>query len=293
MASGAKPAVASDPPAEALPFARHSEFASGYLPQRVFFSYFRCRNCDALYCRRFYTQDQLQSLYGRQAENMGDVPLPARRRTQQAYARRMMKHVRGRGGFLEIGPDIGLFAECCAAAGNFDRLWLYEPNQSVHSELAERLARYPHRVHGAMTPTPDVPAGSVSAAALIHVLDHLLEPAAFLAQIRDKLEDDGVLFVVTHNAASLLARLLGRRFPPFALQHPQLYSPRSLRRLMESSGFAVVEIGGAVNYFPVMHLVRAVATILGGRHFATAAQGPTVPVRLGNMAVVARKCASR
>jgi hypothetical protein len=281
--------VASRPPAETLPFDRHSRFMSGYKTQRVFFSYFRCGDCDALYCQTFYAQDRLQVLYGRQEENMAELPLQARQRTQDGYAQLLMKHSRGGGGFLEIGADIGLFAQRCAEIGHFDRFWLYEPNLNVHSELSSRLLGHVHTIHSTMAPTSDLPHESVSTAALIHVLDHLLDPAAFLAGLREKLEKNGVLLVVTHNAASLLARLLGRRWPPFALQHPQLYTPRSITRLFGRVGFAVVEIKHAVNYFPLMHLVRAGLTISGIPNLLPQGQGPIIPIKLGNMAVIARR----
>jgi SAM-dependent methyltransferase len=286
--SDAQLAVRSDPPAETLPFDKHTDFASGYTTERVFFSYYRCRNCGALYCRTFYTQGQLEALYGRQAENMGNVPLAARQRAQEGYARLLLKHSRKAGGFLEIGPDIGLFAQYCARAGSFDHFWMYEPNRLVHAELAGRLAGYVHTIRDTMSPD-GVPPRSTSTAVLIHVLDHLLDPLGFLAELNETLEPGGVLLVVTHNTDSLLARALGRRFPPFALQHPQLYSPRSITTLFERAEFEIVEIADAVNYFPLMHLARAGLTVFKIPDLLPDIQGPIVPIRLGNMAVVGRK----
>jgi hypothetical protein len=282
-------AVASHPSAEELRPEEHTNFVSGYSARRVFFSYHRCGECDALYCPVFYTEKQLGSLYGRQAENMADVPMHARVRTQHGYAELLMRHSRGDRGFLEIGADVGLFAERCAKLGRFEQFWLYEPNLSVHADLARRLAGHQYKIHSAMWPTSDLPRESCSSAALIHVLDHLLDPIEFLGKIRDALDDGGTVLVVTHNTGSLLARALGRRFPPFALQHPQLYSPASITRLFERAGYDIVRIADAVNYFPVMHLVRGGLSVLGLPSFAPHLQGPTVPIRLGNMAVIARK----
>jgi 2-polyprenyl-3-methyl-5-hydroxy-6-metoxy-1,4-benzoquinol methylase len=259
------------------------------MSQRVFFSYFRCGNCGALYCQTFYAQDQLESLYNRQTENMAEVPLEARQRTQIRYARLLMKYSTRTRGFLEIGPDIGLLAEQCARIGDFDKLWLYEPNYTVHSELATRLKTHPHIILPTMSPTSDLAHESVSTAAMIHVLDHLLDPRLFLAELRDKLTENGVVLIVTHNTASLLARLFGKRWPPFALQHPQLYSPKSITRLLERAGFSIVEIAPAVNYFPIMHLLRAGFAILGAQKIMPQTQGAIIPIKLGNMAVIARK----
>ena len=287
--SMASPAVHSTPAAEALPPEQHSGFMSGYKSQRVFFSYFRCGTCGLLYCPVFYNHDQLLTHYKHQLENMAGVPRAARSRTQEGYARLLIRHSRGCGGFFEVGPDIGLFAEACARTGNFSHFWLYEPNVNVHSELAARFESRPHTIRASMVPTEEIVPGSVSAAALIHVLDHLLDPVDYLAELGKKLESDGILLIVAHNSSSLLARGLGRRWPPFALQHPQLYTPKSIAALLQRTGFAVLEMAAATNHFPLMHLVRAGFEVLGVPGIAPGAQGPILPIRLGNMVVIARK----
>lgn len=242
-----------------------------------------------MYCPVFYSPSQLLEHYQHQAENMGNVPLAARERTQAGYASLLMEHSSKAGGFLEIGSDIGLFAEACARKGTFDRLWLHEPNLDVHDELKRRLAPWANTVSGSMWPSSDIPPGSVSTAALIHVLDHLLEPREYLDAMRNCLEPGGVMLTITHNAASMLARVLGRRFPPYALQHPQLYTPASISTLFRNSGFDVVTVVAATNHFPVLHLVRGGMEVLGMGALAPVSQGPIVPIRLGNMAVIARR----
>jgi SAM-dependent methyltransferase len=285
----AKVAQASTPAAEDLSFDRHSRFAAGYDTDRVFFSYFKCPECQLQYCPQFYTQDQLEHLYGHQQENMGEVPLAARRAAQDRYADFLLKHTTGQRGFLEVGPDIGLFARHCAENWTFDHFWLFEPNREVTGDLEDAVKGHEKDIFFTMWPNDDVPNASVSAMALIHVLDHLLEPVVFLEELYEKLEPGGALLTVTHNCESFLAKFLSKRFPPYALQHPQLYSPQSIRSVFEKAGFEVLETRAAVNYFPVMHLVRAAFTVLGFPGLFPKNQGPTIPIRLGNMATVARK----
>src|SRR5687768_17545740 len=103
----------------------HGRFLSGYSAQRVFFTYHRCPSCGLLFCPVYYSPGQLQHLYGHQDENMFEVPMSARMRTQARYAKLASPASLPDGDFLELGSDIGLFAQLCAAQGRFGHFWLY------------------------------------------------------------------------------------------------------------------------------------------------------------------------
>jgi SAM-dependent methyltransferase len=286
--------MSSSPRAEDIDFDRHGKFLSGYVPYRVFFTYLRCGQCDAYYCPLYYSAEQLRVLYERQAENMADVPVGSRGRTQAGYVDILRRHSAMAGGFLEIGADIGLFAEACLRAGQFDRLWLCEPNRNVHQQLERRFADRDATVLGEMSPAAAVPPGSISTAVMIHVLDHVPDPRAMLRDVQRTLEPGGVLMIVTHNVRSRLARLLGRRWPPFTLQHPHLFSPRAMRSLVTSSGFEVLEIVRTTNYFPVTFLMRAALTVCGlPAKWIPEQWGPDIGVQLGNICTLARRPSGR
>jgi hypothetical protein len=108
--------------------------------------------------------------------------------------------------------------------------------------------------------------------------------------VRASLEPDGVVFIVTHDCGSGLARILGRRWPPYTLQHPQLFSQRSLATLLQASGFGVVESVKTTNYFPVPFLMRAALTVFGlPERLIPAAESPLIGFKLGNIGTIARK----
>jgi SAM-dependent methyltransferase len=288
------PVVQSAPTAESLSFGEHGAFLSGYTTQRVFFTYHRCNACGGLYCPVYFTQAQLDQLYSRQAENMADVPLAARVATQHGYIEILARHSSLKGNYLELGPDIGLFAEICADRGDYSKFHLYEPNREVHPALAARFRGRDALVSAERYQSGQLPKGSVNTAVAIHVVDHLINPAELLSELYDDLAPGGVLFLVTHNEASLLAKVLGRRWPPYTLQHPLLYSPTSISRLLERCGFQVREVVLSQNYFPLTHLIRAGFTVAGlerlvPRNF----DHPfSLGLRLGNIATVACKPAS-
>ena len=284
------PTVRSNPPAEELQLSALGAFLSGYSSRRVFFTYHRCRICGALYCPLFLSQDQLDILYQRQQENMAEVPLPARVATQRGYLEILRRYPVRDGDYLELGPDIGLFAKACAEAAPFGQFHLFEPNLEVHPVLVESLRGHNARVTAAPYSPDRIASGSLAVAVAIHVLDHLLDPVSTLEGLRGNMQAGGLLFLVTHDESSLLARALGRRWPPFTLQHPQLFSPQSLGRLLRRCGFEVVACQKTRNFFPLSHFASAALSIVGLRRVSTARiPSPVIGLRLGNIATVARK----
>jgi 2-polyprenyl-3-methyl-5-hydroxy-6-metoxy-1,4-benzoquinol methylase len=218
------------------------------------------------------------------------VPLPARQRTQDDYVSLLRRHCRMAGNFLEIGPDIGLFTSSLAKTGSFNHLWLYEPNRNVHQSLSDGLRGLSHTINENFFRASDVPAESVSTTVMIHVLDHVLQPMDLLRQIRTSLEPGGIIFIVTHDCDSLLALLMGRRWPPYTLQHPQLFSRRSIATLLQLSGFEMIETVKTTNYFPASFLMQAALAVCGlSRAGVSGGAAPLVPVKLGNIAAIARK----
>jgi hypothetical protein len=88
----------------------------------------------------------------------------------------------------------------------------------------------------------------------------------------------------------VLARVLGRRWPPYTLQHPQLYSQRSIATLLQTSGFEVVESIKTTNYFPLPFLLRAGLTVFGlPERLVPEGTAPLLGLKLGNIGTIARK----
>lgn len=261
---------------------------NGFFKDKVFFSYSRCASCNLLFAPKFFDGDQLQALYRQMQPNMDLVPLEALQRTQRGYYESMIRWSPPKGGFLEVGPDIGLFTEHCASGDQFDDFWLFEPNIDVHEQLAHAVKGKKFQIIQDMFGFSSVPDGTVTAAVMIHVLDHLLDPVATLTELRAKMAPHGKLVIVTHNEASLLARLTREKWPAYCLQHPQIYSYESMKILMETSGFTVLEQRQTVNHFPANFLLRHGLWTLGLKvPHVPSLGGILVSLRLGNMLTVA------
>ncbi len=248
--------VSSENKAEDMDYESLVPYWNGFFKEKIFFSYGRCKKCNLLFAPIFYNGQQLQSLYSQMSPNMELVPMRALDRTQEGYFFELQKYSSLDGGYIEVGPDIGIFTKNCSRAGGFSHYWLCEPNEAVLDQLIEAVDGAPHTIIKDMFGFDQIPDGSASVAVMIQVLDHLLDPVATLKVLNRKLKPGAKLLLVTHNEASLLRKIVGWRWPAFCLQHPQIYNPQSITKLLEESGFAVDSIGRTKNYFECSFLIK-------------------------------------
>lgn len=281
-------AISSQVKAESLGFDALVSYWNGFFKDKVFFSYARCGGCGLLYAPSFFNDLQLERLYGQMPPNMADVPLEALRRTQRGYFEALKRCSDLEGGFIEVGPDIGLFTENCVRDGRYDEYWLFEPNRDVLPALSKVVEGRNFHIIPDMFGFSRVPDHAASAAVMIHVLDHLLDPVGTLRELRQKLKPGARLLLVTHDESSLLRRLVGWKWPAFCLQHPQIYNPKSMRVLLEAAGFEVLQRRKTVNYFQVDFLLKHLLWAFGMKVRSVPSFGQlTVGLKLGNMLTIA------
>ncbi len=280
--------IASPRPAETLELCELRRFWQGFFSEKVFFTYRRCAICSLLYARAYFHDEQLGSLYAEQLANMSVVTSATLGRTAKDYLNHLRRFAPLSGTYLEIGPDTGIFAGQCKGAGKFDRMLLFEPNHAVHDALRTAV----HGVDMSIEPYfqhDKVVEGSVNVATMVHVLDHVVDPIGLARLVRRTLKPDGVLFLVTHDERSLLARVLGGRWPAYCLQHPQLFNPRTMVRTLREAGYRDVRTIASTNFFPVAFLIQqlCLAAHIPEPHLPSWLSFD-VGLRLGNFITVAR-----
>lgn len=280
--------VSSNQRAEDLSYESLVPYWNGFFKEKIFFSYARCGGCELLFSPIFYGPDQLESLYGQMPPNMDLVPMAALVKTQKGYFEELKKYSPLKNGYIEIGPDIGIFTENCSKAGGFDNYWLCEPNKEVAGALAKSVGNNRFTIIEDMFGFNQIPNHSAGAAVMIQVLDHLLDPVATLSELREKLLPDAKLLIVTHNEQSLLRKIVGWRWPAFCLQHPQIYNPNSITKLLEKAGYKVNSIEKTRNYFEFSFLLKHLLWAFGIKvKSVPGVFNFTIGLKLGNIVTVA------
>lgn len=85
----------------------------------------------------------------------------------------------------------------------------------------------------------ELPASGFDVIHASHLIEHLNDPAGFLARARGLLRPGGLLFLTTPNADGFQARLLGSAWRSAINDHLYLFSARTLTSMLERGGFDV------------------------------------------------------
>lgn len=253
----------------------------------------RCGKCDLLYSSPIFEADEVTTLYTQSPHtNVVAGEEENVRRTMEGYYHLARPFLAGRERVLDVGCDIGLLLDVARRDG-FRELYGIEPVPA-----AAQVAR---AVPGAIISSEfyereAFPKTHFDLIALIHVVDHLVDPAEVLGRARTQLKPGGVILAVAHNSSSLLSRLLGERFPPYNLYHHYFFSPATLRRLFERSAFEVLRLVSTHNCYSLGFLVQKVPGVpspvkrgVRGVLAAVGLAGLPLNLPLGNIGIVARQ----
>jgi 2-polyprenyl-3-methyl-5-hydroxy-6-metoxy-1,4-benzoquinol methylase len=115
--------------------------------------------------------------------------------------------------------------------------------------------------------------GTFDVVSMWHVLEHLHDPAAELAQVRELLSPEGTLVVEVPNSASAAAHLLGARWHQWDIpRHLSHFTPRTLARLFAGAGFRIQRLS-PIRKTALPQSLRAWAAAPGGPRFLKSAPG--------------------
>jgi SAM-dependent methyltransferase len=290
-APASEPAVLrADDPAELLSREKLADRWRGFFSSPCFFTYHRCSSCEQLFCSSYLSDATLAEFYSAMSDNIHSGDPTSSEETQADYADMIARVARKADRYLEIGPDIGLLARALQKRLPIKRAFLVEPNRTVWPQLTEAFPAGVANLAVDIKEFEDkIPDAGLDLVVGVHVLDHLTQPHAVLQWIARKLAPGGVVAIVVHNERSLLARALGRRWPAYCLQHPQLFNPQTLTSMLERNGFTAAAILPAANRLPLGYLLThgAFASFrlkleLGFLHWP-------VRLRLGNIMGLATK----
>jgi SAM-dependent methyltransferase len=161
----------------------------------------------------------------------------------------IMRHLRPGSTVLEIGGGGGALS--LALARRTARVDLVEPSRALG---AERFVGTGVTLHRAMFPTPAVSGRRFAAVVCRQVIEHIPEPAGFLATIRAGLTEDGVAYIELPSADDILHRA---SIVDFHYPHVHYYRRSGMEVLLADAGFEIIEVIDVKHGHDVGFLLRA------------------------------------
>lgn len=100
------------------------------------------------------------------------------------------------------------------------------------------------------------PEKSFDLIAIIHVIDHVFNPIELVQNAYYHLKQGGYLLVCTHDISSLMAKFTKDKFIAYSIQHLSYYTPELLGKLLEKSGFEIVDNYKTLTTYSLKHFVE-------------------------------------
>ncbi len=140
---------------------------------------------------------------------------------------------------LEVGCAAGFSLQVLADRG-FDVFGI-EPSAPIRALAEQRYGK--ERIHAGTLDDAPFAAASFDLIVMWDVLEHLPDPLGALRKARELLAPAGRLVLETQNVEAFAARLLGKRWTHFKHEeHLVHFSPATLRRALDASGFELVSL---------------------------------------------------
>lgn len=195
-----------------------------------------CETCGIIYVGERIAQKNLSTYYEVAKDPLYFFEQKARERTFQRYLSRLEELFPGRGSLLDVGTSTGLFVKLAR-----DRGW-----EAVGLEPNKWSVAYARKQYGvAIVKRPFsrgvFPKESFSVVTMWDVIEHFTDPVSQLAKVYWYLRPGGMLAFSTVDPESVLARLMGTRWPWYMKMHRVFFSQETAKDYLWRVGFARVE----------------------------------------------------
>lgn len=210
-----------------------------------------CHGCDVIYASDPPTALTLAEAYHQaqyDSQTEADDAAAAYARAAQPVLQQLGQRARA----LEIGTGTGVFLQCLQQAG-FAELVGVEPSRAaIDAAPPERQAW----ILGGVFDEADFAPASFDLVCCFMTLEHVREPRPLVESALRLLRPGGAFVAVVHNWRGPVNRLLGKRSPIVDIEHLQLFSPSSVRQLLQGAGYHGISVQSFANRYSISYWLR-------------------------------------
>jgi SAM-dependent methyltransferase len=226
-------------------------FASRKVPENMHLRLHECGQCDTLYASPVFAPGTLAAAYRDSSYDSSAVAQMAAQ-TYATFLPALTSQLPNLEGALDVGAGDGAFVAQLVEHG-FSNVVGVEPSLAAIAKAPREIRSL---IRTGMFAARDFEPASFSLVTCFQTIEHVDAPLDFCREAWQLLRPGGALLLIGHNRRAVSARLLGRKSPIFDIEHLQLFSPRSLKSLLEVAGFQNVRVSTVVNRYPLSYWGR-------------------------------------
>lgn len=267
-------------------------FSARRLPDRLHYRLVRCNHDGLVRSNPILSYKDLSTLYTKSRFTYDEEVEPLIESYMNALApvlERLPKSAR----ILEVGCGNGFILRELMNRG-FSNVYGVEPSTEAVSKAPKKLQK---RIKIEMFSPSLFPTHSFDFIFIFQTLDHIPMPDVFLFGCEELLGSNGQLLSFHHNIQSLSSKLLKEKSPIIDVEHTQLFSMETSRKLFERCGFEVTSVISPVSQVSLRHLCWLFPFPKKFKNWIVGVRYPlidpllrlTIPVSLGNTCIVGKR----
>ena len=268
-------------------------FASRKTPEYMCHRLVQCRVCDLVFVPDPPVQSELANAYHSAGYDSTEEANDAAASYIMAI-QPVLSKLRQTDSALEIGTGTAIFLEHLQGVG-FRYLCGVEPSTAaIEAAPPNRRAWIREGIFNGA----DFDGESFDLVCCFMTMEHVSDPRYVAEAVHSLLRPGGAFVTVTHDYRSLVNRLLGKRSPIIDIEHMQLFSEKSMRELMQRTGYAEVSSRAFSNRYSVQYWLRLMPLPGILKRAATSVTrtlrlgGKKITIHVGNMIAYGFKPAS-
>lgn len=228
---------------------------------------FLCRSCGLLFRGPLPTAADLESIYARDyfiraegSDANGYSDYLSDEAEHRLTAKRRVAKLSGEvppGRLLDVGSAAGFFMDEARSAGWEVHGIDVSPDMSAWGKEKLDLD-----IANGLFQSADYPADSFDTVTMWDYIEHSIDPAGDFAKAAHVLRPGGMLMLSTGDAASLVARLSGRRWHLLTPRHHNFFfTVDTLSRYLRANGFEVVAVNHPSAHYSLRYMVYKLGTM--------------------------------
>jgi len=214
---------------------------------------FSCKDCLFVFSNPYVPEEEIVSFYSRLEDREYSMEAEGRSKNFKTILRRLKRIRKGTENsgnrLLDIGAASGIFLHLAKQEG-------YEIYGIEPSEFLVKEAEKQYNIELFKGTVEDYkPKEKFSIITLLDIIEHLVEPDAFMTKVDSLLEENGILVLVTPDINSFAARLAGKRWWHFRVAHINFFNLHSLRLLLQKHDYEIILKKKYIWNFSLFYLV--------------------------------------